>query len=58
MAGDYGSAKGGGLQILTQPLYFLDEEIDVRLGGGWVGDDHPEEVGLVPLRLVTNHGCS
>lgn len=44
------------LQILAQSLYLLNEEVDVRLGGGWVGDDHPEEVGLVPLRLVANHG--
>lgn len=54
MAGDSGSERG--LQILTQPLYLLNEEIDVRLGGGWVGDDHPEEVGFVPLRLVAHHG--
>lgn len=47
---------GRQLQILAQPLYFLNEEVDIRLGSGWVGDDHPEEVGLVPLRLVANHG--
>lgn len=46
-----------GLQVLAQPLYLLNEEVDVRLGGGWVRDDHPEEVGFVPLRLVANHGC-
>lgn len=47
----------GDLQVLAQPFYFLNEEVDVRLGGRWVGDDHPEEVGFVPLGLVANHGC-
>lgn len=46
------------LQVLAQPLYLFNEEVDVRLGGSWVGDDHPEEVGFVPLRLVANHGCA
>lgn len=46
----------GWLQILAQSFYLLNEEVDVRLGGGRVRDDHPEEVGLVPLRLVANHG--
>lgn len=44
------------LQILAQAFYLLKEEVDVGLRGGRVRDDHPEEVGLVPLRLVANHG--
>ena len=49
---------GWQLQILAQPLYLLNQEVNIRLGSGWVGDDHPEEVSLVPLRLVANHGCA
>lgn len=43
-------------QVLAQSFYLLNEEVDIRLGRGWVRDDHPEEVGLVPLRLVAHHG--
>lgn len=46
----------GPLQILAQSFYLFNEEVDVRLCGGRVRDDHPEEVGLVALRLVANHG--
>lgn len=47
---------GGHLQILAQSFYLLNEEVNIRLRSGWVRDDHPEKVGLVPLRLVANHG--
>lgn len=44
------------LQVLSESLDLLDEEVDVRLGGSVIGDDHAEEVDLVSLRLVAHHG--
>ena len=43
--------------------YITDERTGLRyelIGDIYylAGDDHPEEVGLVPLRLVANHGCA
>lgn len=45
-----------GLQVVTEPLYLIDEEVDVRLGNRRVGDDHSEEVYFIALRLVAHHG--
>lgn len=44
------------LQVLSEALDLFDEEVDVLEGGGWVGDDHSEEVDFVCLRLVAHHG--
>lgn len=44
------------LQVVADPLYLVDEEVDVRLGGCRVGDDHTEEVDLIGLWLVAHHG--
>lgn len=44
------------LQVIADPLYLVDEEVDVRLGGRRVGDDHTEEVDLIGLWLVAHHG--
>ncbi len=41
---------------MTQPLDLVNEEVDVRLGGRGVGDDHTEEVDFIALRLVAHHG--
>lgn len=46
----------GHLQVVADPLYLVDEEVDVRLGGRRVGDDHTEEVDLIGLWLVAHHG--
>lgn len=43
-------------QVLSESLDLLDEEVDVRLGGSVVGDDHAEEIDFVSLRLVAHHG--
>lgn len=45
-----------GLQVVTQPLNLINEEVDVRLRHRGVGDDHAEEVDFVALRLVAHHG--
>ena len=56
-AGDQqGGASVWRLQVMAQPLDLIDEEVDVRLGGGRVGDDHAEEVDLLTLGLVAHHG--
>lgn len=51
-----GSSDGRRLQVLTQPLDLIDEEVDVGLSDRGVGDDHSEEVDVVALRLVAHHG--
>lgn len=45
-----------GLQVVTQPLNFVDEEVDVGLRGRGIGNHHAEEVDFVALRLVAHHG--
>ena len=40
---------------LSDSFDLVDQEIDVGLGGGRVGDDHPEEVDSVAERLVAHH---
>lgn len=44
------------LQVATQPLNLINEEVNVGLGGRRVGDDHTEEVDFIALRLVAHHG--
>lgn len=44
------------LQVVAHPLYLVNEEVDVRLGGCGVGHDHTEEVDFIALRLVAYHG--
>lgn len=45
-----------GLQVVPQSLDLIHQEVDVGAGCSGVGDDHAEEVDLVPLRLVAHHG--
>lgn len=48
--------RDGDLQVVAQPLYLINEEVDVRLGDCRVGNDHTEKVDFVALRLVSHHG--
>lgn len=43
---------------MAESLDLLDEEVDVLESSCGVGDHHAEEVHLVPLRLVADHGCA
>ena len=43
------------LQIDAEPVHLLQHEVHVLLGDRLVGDDRPEEVGLVVQRLVAHH---
>jgi hypothetical protein len=38
-------------QILSNGLDFVDQEVEVGLSDRLVGDDHPEEVGPLLVRL-------
>ena len=47
-------------QVLAQAVHLFDEKVNVHLGDRLIGDDAPEEVGQLSLRLVANHesaGC-
>ena len=42
-------------QIYPESVELLQHEVHVLLGAGLVGDDGPEEIGLVVQRLVADH---
>lgn len=50
------AAGGAGLQVVSEPIDLVHQEVNVCAGCSGVGDDHAEEVDLVPLRLVAHHG--
>lgn len=56
LCGHWSSAQS--LQVVTQPLNLVNEEVNVGLGGRRVGDHHTEEVDFSALRLVAHHGGS
>ena len=46
------------LQLLPEPLDFVQQEVDIRVRRGAVGYDHAEEVGFIAQWLIPDHGTS